>query len=274
MQVGVDRVPAAGDGAVEDKDGQQRAAHHDAGLDEVRPDDGLDAAQRGVDGSEHDHADAGEKVDQEEAVGVGGNGGVQDTAAGEFVDEDQRDSGDVDARAGGENPRDEEHGAGGVLGTRAEALREVLVDAVDVEAVVRRQENKGDDDPREDGAEGELDEQIVALVVALAGRAEEGARAGFRRDERGEHGPPGDLASAEGEVAQGVLASAHAQADGEDQREIPEDHRPVDQPRELHGGIRDRQRAAGKEKCGFSMRPMTLPASSRTAARRIPSPTS
>ena len=47
-------------------------------------------------------------------------------------------------------------------------------------------------------ADGELGVGEVAAVVALARRAEEGGGAQFRRDEGAEHGPPRQLAAADG----------------------------------------------------------------------------
>ena len=202
LEVRLHRGQPARNGTVQDEHGQQCAAQHDRSLDEIRPDDGLDPAERRVDGGQHDHADARKQVDQEEPVRVGGHGGVEDAAGSQFVNKYQRDGRHVDARPRRQHACDQKHGARGVLGPRAEPPRQVLVDGIDVEPVIGREKNEADDDPGEDRPEGQLDEEVVALVVAFAGRAEEGARAGFRSDERGQDGPPGNLASAEGELAE------------------------------------------------------------------------
>ncbi len=52
-----DFVPAAGNGRVKQAERNQRAADHDRSLNEIGPDDGLDSAERRVNGGQNDDGD-------------------------------------------------------------------------------------------------------------------------------------------------------------------------------------------------------------------------
>ena len=73
-----------------------------------------------------------------------------------FPAEHQDDGGDVQARAAGQGARDQEDHRGAVLGGLAEADAEEIVDRDDAVIVIGLDEDDGDEEPGEDGADGEL----------------------------------------------------------------------------------------------------------------------
>ena len=146
------------------------------------------------------------------------------TPRDQLVTDDDDHRRDVEPRAAGEQPRDEEDGAGRIARGDAEADLEEFVNGDDVVVVKRADEKIGDDDAREDGADGQLRVEEIALVVALGGRAEEGGGAQLRRDDGGEDGPPGKLTTADAELAHVVAAMAGGgEADADDEGEIGHD---------------------------------------------------
>ncbi len=137
-----------------------------------------------------------------------------------FVTEHDDDGRNVETRAAGQQSRDQEDRRGGVAGGDAKADLQELVNGDDVVVVKGSQEKIGDDDAGDDRADGELDVGEVVEVITLAGCAEKRCRTQFRRDDRGEHGPPGQLATADAELAHAEAAlarrgEAHADNEGE-----------------------------------------------------------
>ena len=90
----------------------------------------------------------------------------------------------------------------------------------------------------ENRAERELQIGVVAQRKAFARRSEKGAGARFRRDDRSEHGPPRNCATAEREVFEAFLLSADVKADGNDDDKIEKQDRGIDRESTVHvGGI-------------------------------------
>ena len=81
---------------------------------------------------------------------------------------------------------------------------------------------------------------VVAMAESFARRAEECPGAGFRRDERREHGPPRNAPAAEREVFQVVFLPAHPQADENDDDEVEKENADVDGEAAVHGKLGDR----------------------------------
>ena len=84
-----DFVPAAGNRRVKQAERNQRAADHDRGLNEVRPDDGFDAAECRVDSGQND--DGNRRADiNNERLGLSGA-----AARNHLVSESKRDRCDI-----------------------------------------------------------------------------------------------------------------------------------------------------------------------------------
>ena len=86
--------------------------------------------------------------------------------------------------------------------------------------VKERDEEKADDDPREDRADGKLRVGPVALYVAALRRAEEGRRADLRGEDAREHRPPRRLPVAEREALDAPALRALREPDADDDREV------------------------------------------------------
>jgi hypothetical protein len=174
------------------------------------------AAERGVDRGENNDHDVRADVNPERLH-------LSWPRAGDhFVGEDERDSSDIQARAGGEHARHQKHAGCSVLSRRAETRGQVFVDRVNFIVVIRLDEDVADENPRDDRTERELHVSVIAEREPFAGRAEECRRAGLRRDNRGEHRPPRNAPPSEREVMQAILLPAHTQADENDDREVGE----------------------------------------------------
>ncbi len=209
-------------------DGDQGAAEHQARLDHVGPDHRLDPAHRGVEAGDH-----GEGDDRHQVGADGGDALVAEPRRRardeEAVGQHHEQRGNEEPRAGGERAHEEEEGRDVGLRPRAEAHPEVVVDGVDLERVVGLEEDVADHHAAEDQADDDLHVGEAAGRVALAGHAEEGGRAGLRRDDRGHHRPPRHAAAREREVAQAPVAAPEIKADGGDHREVGADDATVDQ---------------------------------------------
>lgn len=66
------------------------------------------------------------------------------------------------------------------------------------------------------------------VFIALAGRAQKRGGAGFCSNKRRHYGPPGDVASAQGEIMQRVFAPTNIEADSNNAKEINKDDETVD----------------------------------------------
>src|SRR4029077_11365350 len=100
--------------------------------------------------------------------------------------------------------------------------------------VVRLDENVTYQDARQNGAERQLQISVVAFVEAFAWRTEKSGGARFRRDDRSEHGPPWDCATAEHEIFEAFFLPAHVKADGNDDDEIKEQNCGIDREPSVH----------------------------------------
>jgi len=143
--------------------------------------------------------------------------------------DDEEDGGDVEAAAAGEGACDEEDDGGAVLCGDAEADAEEVVDGDDAVIEVRLDEDDGDEETGEDGADGELGVEVVAVLVAFLWSAEECGGGDFGGEDGCEDGPPWDAAVADGEAAHGGIATALVEADGDDDGEVGEDYEEVEQ---------------------------------------------
>ena len=146
-------------------------------------------------------------------------------AANHFVRKRKRDRRDIQARTGRQHTRNHENSGCRVFRRHAETRGEIFVDRINFVVVVRLDENVADEDARENRAERQLQISVVAQREAFARRAEKGAGACFGSDDRGEHGPPRNCATAEREIFEVLLLPAHVKADGDDDEEIEEQER-------------------------------------------------
>ncbi len=176
-----------------------RAAHHRR-LDDIGPDHRANASRRRVERGQRGHQHDRPAVNPDRLF-------VRRRRAMEHLvpdhDDDRRD---VEPRAAGQQARDQEDGAGGVAGRDPKPDLEKFVDRNDVIVVKGPDEKIGHDDPRDYGADGQLRVEEVPPVIALGRRAEKGRRAQLRRDDRGQHRPPGHLPAAHAELAHVVAA--------------------------------------------------------------------
>ena len=197
---------AARDFSKDGKDGENHSAAHEAGLDEVGPYDGLDAADGGV--------ERGDGGDEDDAPEVGPE---RDLGSGEKVapDDDEYHAAEVEADPDAEHAAEEEDPARHVFRAGAEAECEVFVDALDLELEIGGDEEVGDDDAGKDGADGELGVGEAEGFEAFGGSAEKCRGAGLGRDDRGEHGPPGDFVPAKRELLESVVFASGVEADAD-----------------------------------------------------------
>src|SRR5205814_7861662 len=124
----------------------------------------------------------------------------------------------------------------GVLASHSEPRGQVFIDRKNFVVVIRLDENVANQNPPNDGAEGELQVGVVAVAEAFSGRAEERAGTGFSGDKRSKDRPPWNPAAAKGKVFQIVFLSAHAQADKDDDDEVEEEDAGVDGEARVHVG--------------------------------------
>ena len=218
-------VPTAGDRVQQRPNRKSQRAEHDGGLDHVRPDDRLDAAQRGVERGgcrqKRECADVNPDLLQR----------FERHAGDHLIAEHQHDRRHVEARAAGQRPRDQKHGGRPVFRAFAKAHQQELVNRDDAVVVIRFDEHEGDDHPRQDRADGKLCVGVVAQGVPLVGRAEKGRGADLRREDRRQNRPPRDAPVADREAFHGFVAPAFVQADADHNNEIREDHPAIEEPR-------------------------------------------
>ena len=211
---------AAGDAV---QDGEHRKNHratHEAGLDEVGPDDGLDPSDGCVGRSDG--------CDEDDAPEVGPN---RDFRAGEKVapDHDKDHAAEVESNADSEHAAEEKNPARHVLRPRTEADGEVFVDALDFELEIRSDEKIRDDDAGEDRSNGQLGVGEAEGLVAFGRRAKKCRCAGLGGDDRGQDGPPRDFVPPEGEFLQGFVPASGIEADTDDYDEVGQDNKAVDE---------------------------------------------
>ena len=125
-------------------------------MDEIRPDNGFDSAERGVNGGENNDRDGRSDIDEKRFPLV------RLRATDHFVSQSERDGGEIQTRTRGKQPRDHENGRGGILRRHTETDCQILVDGVNLVIVVRLNENVADKNARDDGAESELKISVVA----------------------------------------------------------------------------------------------------------------
>src|SRR5207249_4933177 len=236
LRDGPDDLVESADVIEQRANGNQRAAEHQAGLNQVRPDDGLDSAERRIEAG-----DEGEGDDRDE-IGTD----RRDRLLAELhlsagyehaVRQHHHERGNEEPRSRRQRPHEQEEGGDVALGPRPEANAQVIVDRVNLEGVVGLEEDIADDDAPDDEAQHELHVGEALVGVALDGRAEEGRRAGFRRDDGRHRGPPRHATSSERIVIQALLPPPRIQPDGGDGDEIEEDDESVDQKPPVRGSL-------------------------------------
>ncbi len=208
-------------------DGHQRAAEHQARLDDVGPDHRLDAAHRGVETRDHREGHDRDQVGRHRRHALGAEARLV-ALHEEPVGEHHHQRGDEQARARGQRAHEQEQGRDVRAAQRAETHAQVVVDRVDAEAVVGLEEHVAHDDAAQDQPHDDLHVGEAARGVALDRHAQEGGGAGLGRDDGGHHRPPRHPAAREGEVAQAAVPPAQVEADDRDHQEVAADDDPVD----------------------------------------------
>ena len=208
--------------------GNQGAAEHQAGLNQVRPDDGLDPAGRrieaGDDGQDDDRDEI--RTHRRDRLLAEMHLPARDEHA---VGQDHNERRDEEPCSRRQSPHEQEEGRDGALGQRPEPDAQVVVNRVDLQAVVGLEEEIADDASPDDETQDELHVGKAPVGVALDGCAEEGGRAGFRSDDGRHCGPPRHAAPAERIVVQALLPPPRVQPDGRDGCDVSEDDESVDQ---------------------------------------------
>ncbi len=186
----------------EEPEGEQRAREVDEDLDQIDPDDRLDASQERV-----ERRRSGENQDR-------------------CPDRDPEDQGDRDRRHG--QPHGGRHDARDHEEQRREAPRgnakprlEQRIGGREFSFEVARQKQKRNGDPPEDVAEDQLQEREPA-AVGVAGNGKEGQSGGLRRHDRAHHSPPGHRMVSQEVVARVFLVSPDPRAQQVDAGEIDE----------------------------------------------------
>src|SRR3989454_1935639 len=225
---GSDDITKSADVIEQGGNGNQGSAEHQAGLNHVRPDDGLDATDRRIEAG-HD----GESDDRDE---VGTDRGDRLLAELHLPARDEHAVCQHHHERRYEEPRsrrqcthEQKECRDVPLGRRTEANVQVVVDRVDLVGEVGLEEDVTDNTSSDDEAQNELYVSKALVGVALARRSEEGGCAGFRRDDGGHHGPPRDLPPSERKVVQALFAPSHVQPDGRNGDEINQDDDSIDQ---------------------------------------------
>ena len=224
-EAGRDRFPSAGDGKKDCTHREKDRADHETCLDEVSPNHCLDTANRGVDGRHH----GGEENPPE--IGTQG-----DRCAGIKIppNNDDNHTAEIKTHADAEHAGYEKNSAGHVARARTEPQVEEFVNALDLVAVVGRNEKVGDEKTRDDRADCQLRVGEAARFEALGRCPEKSGGAGLRRDNRGQYGPPRNLVPPEGEFLETVAAPPGAQTDADNHGEIDRHHHGVDHESRIH----------------------------------------
>src|SRR5438309_2272879 len=225
---GSDDLVQSADVIEQDGNGNQRSAEHQAGLNHVRPDDGLDAADRRIEAGHDGESDDRDEVwtDRGDRLLAELHLPARDEHAVRQYHHERRYE---EPRSRRKSAHEQKESRDVALGPRTEANTEVVVDRVDLVGEVGLEEDVTDDDSPDDEAQDELHVGKALVGVALAGRSEEGGRAGFGRDDGGHHGPPRDAPASERKVAQALFTSPHVQPDGRNGDEINQDDEGIDQ---------------------------------------------
>src|SRR4029077_7578398 len=151
-----------------------------------------------------------------------------------FVCEHERNGRGKQPRPRREHTREHENSGGSVFRSDPETRGQIFVDRKDFVVVVRLDENVADENARQDSSESELDVGVIPQRKTFAGCSEKSAGARFGGDDRGEHGPPGNLPATESEIFQVTLFATHAQADEDDDEKIKEQNRAIDGEPSIH----------------------------------------
>jgi len=217
-------LPAAGDDVQQRPDRKAQRTKHDGRLNHIRPNHSLDPAERRVNRSggsqQGERADVDPDLLQRRELHPGDH----------LVAEYQHHRRHVEARAAGQRAGDQEHGGRAVFRPVPEADQQELVDRDHAVVVVGLDENEGNNDARQHGADGELGVGVVAQSVALVGRAQESRGADLRREDGRQHGPPRNAPVANGESLHRFIAPALVQADADHNDKVCEDHPAIEQP--------------------------------------------
>ena len=216
-------LPAAWNCMQQRPDGKSKRSKHDTSLDDIGPNDRLDAAKGGVEGRQSRDRSQRENVDPDLLPNVKGLSGHH------FIAHHEDDGRNVEARSACESACDQEDRRCGVLRPYPEAQQKVLVDRDDAKVVIRLDEYVGDDDAREDGPQCKLCVGEIALFVAFTRSAKKCRRANLRGKDRGQDGPPGNVPITDRKALEALASTALVEPDGDDHGEIKEDNGPVNQ---------------------------------------------
>ena len=154
---------------------------------------------------------------------------VEGLATYHFVSHHEDDGRDVEPRSAGKGAGDQEDCRRRILRSGSKTEQQILVDGDDAKIVVGLDENVGDDDAGENGAEGQLRIGEVALLIAFTRRPQECRRTYFRGQDRCQHRPPGNIPVAYREALEILAPAPFVEPDRDDNGEVKKDDEPIDQ---------------------------------------------
>src|SRR6266536_2311574 len=197
-------------------------------MNEIGPDYGLDAADRGInrrdDGHEYNSPNVGIEIDRQ---------------AWKQITPDHHHDGatKIQTNSDAEHARKQEDAACHVLGFCSEAHGEELVDALHPIVVVRLDEGESDQHARQDCADNELTVKVTSGFETLGWSSEESCGARFRGNDRGQDRPPGNRSPAKREITQILISAARPQTERHDAEEIKKEYSGIDCQTRIHVGL-------------------------------------
>ena len=203
----MNRRPASGHEMQNREQTHQRSADVDHGLHHIRPDHRRQPAFEGVDQRERrDDCDGGDLA-RPQCDG-------------------HHDRNRVNSHSLSRGPRHQKKAGSQRTQLLAEAAFNQLVRGVQIATEIMGQQNKADDDAAHDIAHHHLQKREIG-VVSQTWNADDGERAGFRRDDGKCNRPPGNIPVRQKIVAQGALLLAEAQPEQSDPHQIERDDREI-----------------------------------------------
>ena len=133
------------------------------GLEDVRPDDGFQSSDRGINCRGDGDGNQGGNVEQDNLVGV-----CRD-ACQELVGNDQQNAREIEPGSAGEHPADQEDHGGCPPRQEPESFFQVFIDGNNLVVIIGLEKEPADDDAAQDGADAELGVCEVAGMVSSPG---------------------------------------------------------------------------------------------------------
>ena len=206
-------LESAGNISQQQKNREDDRAEHEHGLDDISPNDCLDAADGGVDRRDHGHENNSPDV----SVQIHRQRGKEITP-----DHDHDGAAEIESHADAKDAREQENSARHVFRFRAEAHGQEFIDALNAVIVVRLDESERDDHACENCSDRELAVKIPASLESFRRSSEKSGCARLRGDDRRQHGPPRDRPRTERKIFEVSISSSGPKPDRDDADEVGE----------------------------------------------------